>query len=607
MVAGTVGLAACAESDRPEQAGGQRDDAGLSDRTAGLDRGPKGPDAEPAGSDMGANTDAFADQGAPDGEAPDQGDGPGPEDVCDRMNLPRDPFREGSGGLQFGDVAGDFTVNELNGLSFTLSQRFTGCESYVFFVFQPGVSEQVWNSSVRGLLSADPDNVQYFYISDEASEADRLQRIQSIERRIEETVFRVYSDDIFEADRQFQRFHFVTDRARDVEGSVGRLISDYGAFQEDRSNWVDLGDRGVARPPPLVAFGIDREQRWDSGGSASEFVGGPSSQRMFGYLGLFYNHKARVRHQVATETGVDKHILLEEPVTDRIFVRRVVLPEADEMKDYDRFEFDVRVECKERNVFACSEWDRIGRIQLCLDGESCESRTEIARWITPYWRRGSRRWIMDATPLLGAIREGGETWFRIVMGPPWERKTQRDVRFELRLSRHAGGDPTPVSAELAFRGGPWNAEYNDRKEPYEFTPPEGASKVELVVLVSGHGQADGTNCAEWCDHRHSFTVNGGEPVEIRSTFGTGIGSTRGCAPLAAEGVSPGQWGNWAPQRAYWCPGLPVRPRVVDITEQVTLGQTNVITYDSAYFDPRGNRSGPAGGNIDLSVYVTHSE
>ena len=33
---------------------------------------------------------------------------------------------------KFGDVAGDFTVQQLDGSSWTFSEKWTGCESYVF-------------------------------------------------------------------------------------------------------------------------------------------------------------------------------------------------------------------------------------------------------------------------------------------------------------------------------------------------------------------------------------------------------------------------------------------------------------------------------------------
>ena len=129
-----------------------------------------------------------------------------------------------------------------------------------------------------------------------------------------------------------------------------------------------------------------------------------------------------------------------------------------------------------------------------------------------------------------------------------------------------------------------------------FTPRADASRVELVVILSGHGQTDGDNCAEWCDHRHHFTVNDTALPVIRPTDATG--TLRGCAVRAVEGVPPGQWGNWAPGRAYWCPGLPVETLRFDLTGAVTLGVENQLSYRGTFRDGE-----PAGGDIALSTYV----
>ena len=65
---------------------------------------------------------------------------------------------------------------------------------------------------------------------------------------------------------------------------------------------------------------------------------------------------------------------------------------------------EIQVHCPAMNPFACSEWDRIGRIELCRDLE-CTQKDEIARWITPYWRRGTRRWFLDVSPFLALLSQ----------------------------------------------------------------------------------------------------------------------------------------------------------------------------------------------------------
>ncbi|MEL6186047.1 MAG: peptide-N-glycosidase F-related protein, partial [Myxococcota bacterium] len=497
------------------------------------------------------------------------------------------------------DVAGDFTVNELDGGSWSLGDRWSGCGSYLFVSFvasnNPALTDALWGSSVEPLVATSV-NHHFFFLSWETTPAERQARVRTIRDRVEAALT---SANLSEEQLILQRarFHYVTDAPREVSGSVGAWFQDYLTYFNNPASVVDLGERGPAPPPFPIAVGIDREQKWDSVGSLSEAVGRPWDLRMVSYLPAFYDHKAQLRDRLESEVGVETHVLLDAAVTDRIFVRSATL--AASLDAFDTLEVDVAVNCRERNVFACSEWDRIARVQVCLDGANCETRRELVRWITPYWRRGSRRWIMDASALMGLVAPGGLQYFRIEMGPGWERKTQRDVRVALRFSNQSVG-LRATTATRAFTGGNLDFDYN-RRDPFRFTPPSGAQKVELVVILSGHGQDANTNCAEWCDHRHQFVVNGTAVPEIRHT-GT-IGSLGGCGPAAARGASPGQYGNWAPERAYWCPGVPVDHIRIDITNLVTLGASNELTY-SANFE---GRAFLGGGNASLSAYVTYAE
>lgn len=527
--------------------------------------------------------------------APDMAPPPAP-DICETQDLTRRALQPGADTFNFGDIAGDFTVQTLRG-SWTLSEEWTGCESYVFLVYFPDlrqggggawIGDQLWDSDVAPLLQVGPGNTHYFFVSFEEDPVARMTRVDDMRRRVIASLPLGL--------RLPDRMHFVTDRLTEIEGSVGAFVTDYLEYMFDPASVVDLGDRGQAQPPLPFSFGIDRLQRWDAGGSLAEVVGRPMIWRMAAYFGRFYNHIARTYERAETD-GATEVVLVDDMVTERVFNRTVTLPDAAAMDAFDTVEVDVSVTCPHRNVFACSEWDRIARIDFCLDAE-CMERREMVRWITPYWRRGERRWIWDASAFRAWLTPGGEQTFRIEMGPGWERATERHTRMALRL-RTAGDRPKSVGAEPAFGGGEFNADYNTR-EPLVFTPPADATKVELVVILSGHGQTEGNNCAEWCDHRHHFTVNDVALDPLRHDGR--VGSLAGCADAARDGVSPGQFGNWAPERAFWCPGLPVTPIHVDITEHVQLGMENQLTYRGTL---RSNTE-PRGGNIALSSYVVYS-
>lgn len=495
--------------------------------------------------------------------------------------VPARPFSTEPGGVLFGERAADFTVETLDKGAFTLSEAWNGCDSFVIVTYFEGpAGDALWSSDPTQLLENAPRNSQFLFVSDEAGPARRQERLEALQ-----TAMNL-------GPRRAERVHFVLDRFSRIEGGLGDFARDYLAYVPGSLEQID--DERAA-PAPLPAFlGIDRDQAWDSGGATYDVVGNSGLIEMAGWLPHFYNHKATLDHRLATEADVTEVMLVDQEVTERVFDVAVDLPS--DLSAFDTLEIDVSVTCNARNPFACSEWDRIARIEWCADA-TCEDRREIARWITPYWRRGTRRWAIDASPFLGLVG-GGTQSFRIVMGPPWERATPRDARMALRLSTR--GVPRATSVERVFTGGAFNESYNDNHPPVTFDVPAGATRVELVSILSGHGQDPATNCAEWCDHRHTFAVGDQTPIEIRPEGA--VGQSLDCAPQAAQGVPPGQYGNWAPLRAYWCPGLPVTPIVHDLTGLVAPGSSAELSYSATFSNGVVDVPSP-GGNIDLSTYI----
>ena len=112
--------------------------------------------------------------------------------------------------------------------------------------------------------------------------------------------------------------------------------------------------------------------------------------------------------------------------------------------------------------------------------------------------------------------------------------------------------------------------------------PENAVKVEFVSYITGHGwgSAGCYNCAEFCNSRHNFMVNGGTGEFSKSH--PEAGNNDYCMELETIplGVVPNQYGTWGYGRAGWCPGMDVAPYIVDITDFVSIGDENVIDYDA---------------------------
>ena len=125
--------------------------------------------------------------------------------------------------------------------------------------------------------------------------------------------------------------------------------------------------------------------------------------------------------------------------------------------------------------------------------------------------------------------------------------------------------------------------------------PADAKKVELWTLVTGHGAAT-NQCAEFCDHEHELAVNGTPYLKSHPEAGT----NEGCVEQLENGMVPNQPGTWWFGRGGWCPGQQVEPWVVDVTADVTPGQTATVSYRGLFngMDP------PEGsGDIVFSSYL----
>ncbi|XP_061172505.1 uncharacterized protein LOC133181876 [Saccostrea echinata] len=97
--------------------------------------------------------------------------------------------------------------------------------------------------------------------------------------------------------------------------------------------------------------------------------------------------------------------------------------------------------------------------------------------------------------------------------------------------------------------------------------------VVIFALITGH-RSDENGVGEFCVTSHHFSVNGHISNKTFSEAGTPLG----CAKQVLSGVEPNKHGTWLNGRNGWCDGRNVFPWVIDITQQVSLGKNNQITY-----------------------------
>jgi hypothetical protein len=413
-------------------------------------------------------------------------------------------------------------------------------------------------------------------------------------------------------------------------------------------NWIsDLVREADTRAP--IAFAIDRFQRIRQVGLLLSLVTARPAPELY-YLAFEARHfdfeRRREDRLPPGATIVD--VVRERELFDGDLDVEVTLPDADTMATFDTLVVDVTLDCRQHDEGNCWEWDRIATLRLCEDVDPGDADAgppddaggadagppddagsgdagrpapvrrcdvELARGITTYGRE--QRYVVDATPMLATLREGGRRVLRFNAGPAADMRPYV-VSVALRLSNQRRGS-RPVGAEPVWFGTfPYDAAYGARFPPVTFTPPAGTRKTELFALITGHGfQTEPQNCAEFCDHRHLFTVGpaGASPdAGIARTFVRAhpmAGTVAGCAMTVGTelGTVPNQYGTWPLGRGGWCPGAHVEPFVVDLREVVTPGAPHELRYASDVggrpFDPVFTMDGYR-PEIALSVWLVYS-
>jgi len=273
----------------------------------------------------------------------------------------------------------------------------------------------------------------------------------------------------------------------------------------------------------------------------------------------------------------------------------LTLPTAAEMAKFDTLEVEVTQQCPkpdEIELGNCGAWDYLANLSLADDPANT---VELARFITSYHRE--THWVSDVSQMLPLLASGGQHAFRWSFAPSWNTQPTA-THLALRLSSKKKG-LTPKQATFLYAGGDFGSMYNVGRMPVSVPIPATAKKVELFVIVTGHGS--GTNqCSEFCDHQHEFTVNGTKHVKDFPLAGT----NDTCIPNLTNGLTPNQAGTWWFGRGGWCPGQQVDPWIVDVTADVTPGQTATVSYRGLF---AGADPPDGSGNIDLVSYLVVHE
>jgi hypothetical protein len=485
-------------------------------------------------------------------------------------------FSTATSGTAPRDLAGDFTLPTLDG-DWTFSTAWTGCDSYVFVNYATGYpyADGLWTSSTDLLLKQSPPNVHYIFMSYATDAAQVMTDVTKMKTKVDKSLAKQSAEGKAACKG---RFHYVTTGARDLGNWISDMLTAKGVF----------------------AFGVDRFQRLRQIG----LLFSPLQSGMAGELdyltheATYYNFEwDRQQALDAEKSPTVLQVLQQETTTYDV---DVALPDAAAMAGFDTLELDLSLYCTGHDEKNCGAWDYIANLFLCDVADPTKCSTELARWITSYGREG--RWVTDVSPMLALLKDGGTRRFHLNPANSYV------VDLSFRLSNQGKGSH-PTDAQYLWSGAPFDAMYNAAFTPVTFDVPADVKKVEIVSLATGHGWGvEAANCAEFCNVDHHFTVNGTDHVKAHPEAGT----NDGCLKQIADGAVPDQYGTWPIGRDGWCPGLDVKPWVIDVTPDVMIGGANTVSYQGLFQGmtytpmPGDPNSGGFGANITMSSWLVYS-
>jgi hypothetical protein len=570
-------------------AAGGGDTTGSADASGGGDAASSGAttstvDGAATGSDASTEEDGG---GEPDSDAGPTADVVTPVDpanFCESIGQPVRPFEvEGDFGTGRHQKADDFTFPRFDGSTWTLSEAWTGCDSYVFIgsaKTNSGLDDtSIWERDLQTLITTSPDNVHYFFVPTR-SQPEAMVEVTAMAARVDEVLGLLTAED---AAHWAGRLHVAGGHVSALGSWLTNLLGTgyggyYGAAIDRRQEVRYMGNfADVTRYNQGLADA--GEWMWEA------------NMAYAAHEARHFNYEVERDAYLASQTNATVLRPFDKEVFGGGREVEVTFPDAATMATFDTLEFDLTMDCPDPDggeFGNCGAWDYLSYIYLQEVDEAGEvTWRQMARFITTYHREG--RYLVDATPMLVFLAEGGARTLKVdVSGQTY--MTTLDIRL-----RDADTGARPAEAHYLFSGGGFNSAYSDKYEPIDIQIPESAARVEVWAIITGHGM-NTYNCAEFCDHRHTFTVGG----EYFQKGHPEVNSNQGCMGQIENGMIPNQGGTWWFGRGGWCPGQQVDPWTADVTEVVTPGETTTISYQGTL----GSLTPPDGaGNIRMVSYL----
>ena len=298
-------------------------------------------------------------------------------EAVDEDTVPNPDFLEGPYGINFGDIAGDFTIPTRNG-DWNFAENRSEEKSYIFIFYRPSNTQStaIWKSDLIRLVEKSPDNVHYFFLVDAIPDTfnDKMDQL----KKNLETAFTIANNN-------------------DLKERIHIASKPVDQFDSWFSEWLDSTTD--------FFLGIDRFQKLRKGGL---FHSWKTSS-----LDIQFEFVYKEAEYYNFEYNLKKNFSENENAVKIKGIKGIPFPENDEWSKELFFEADfpelpsngklfIELEQICESETAC-EWDRLEHLHLCENSDSDTCNIEIGRWITTYGRSG--KWVTNITPLLPLIKQ----------------------------------------------------------------------------------------------------------------------------------------------------------------------------------------------------------
>ncbi len=264
--------------------------------------------------------------------------------------------------------------------------------------------------------------------------------------------------------------------------------------------------------------------------------------------------------EITVKTGSSSNAIVSDKVLHKNgeLFNSVKLNLPNDLHKYEQILLNIDLTCP---TGGCGAWD----VLADLKAVTSTGNYEIARYITPYGI-ACGGWVVDITDFKSVL--GGLVEFQTTIFVYTEEGWLVDMSIDL-----IDNNNTDTYHKLSPLWGLDYQVYGDPNISYDLAPVnvpvETATQNSHVrMVVTGHGQGNTNNAAEFFNVTHNLNVNGA-PFHDHNLWNSDCPSNP-CSNQA---------GNWSFPRAGWCPGESVDPYIINTTSVMTPGSNISLDYE----------------------------